>query len=197
MDVEALLNTLVKVMRKLSNEIWNRFDSREDDIIVGSYMKSGTTLLQQMVSQILSKGKEGIEVNKISPWIDCPRIEVQDSALETYKKQKNRRFIKTHLNYEDLPSSEGVKKIYAVRYGIDVAYSTFKHHSNMSESLYIPSGSDIPFPSAPPKVSTAKKYFKEWANNDSKPWWSYFDSAKSVLENRHDPNLMLLRFEDL
>ncbi len=183
-------------MGRLSNNVWNTFDLRNDDIIVGTYMKSGTTLLQQMVSQVLHKGKDRINVNDSSPWLDHPDTNRQSAATNVYEKQTSRRFIKTHLNYEDLPKKEGVKKIYAIRYGIDVAYSTFKHHCNMKDSLFN-QDPNIPIPSSKPGVETAKEYFQEWLKNDSRPWWSYFDSANSVWNHKDDPDLMLIRFDDM
>ncbi|HEX4636750.1 MAG TPA: sulfotransferase domain-containing protein [Rhizomicrobium sp.] len=33
--------------------IWNDFQFRDDDIIIGTYAKSGTTWVQQIVSQVI------------------------------------------------------------------------------------------------------------------------------------------------
>ena len=37
--------------------IWNDFEFRDDDIIISTYAKAGTTWLQQIVAQLLWKGK--------------------------------------------------------------------------------------------------------------------------------------------
>ena len=49
--------TLPKKTRELHNHhfdstIWNDFKFRDDDIIIATYAKSGTTWLQQIVSQL-------------------------------------------------------------------------------------------------------------------------------------------------
>ncbi len=41
--------------------IWNDFEFRDDDIIIATYAKSGTTWLQQIVAQLLFDGAEGME----------------------------------------------------------------------------------------------------------------------------------------
>ena len=33
--------------------IWNDFEFRDDDIIIASYMKAGTTWVQQIISQLI------------------------------------------------------------------------------------------------------------------------------------------------
>ena len=50
--------------------IWNDFTFRDDDIVIATYAKSGTTWVQQIVSQLLFEGAEGLEVADMSPWLD-------------------------------------------------------------------------------------------------------------------------------
>ena len=40
----------------MDSTIWNDFQFRDDDIIIGTWSKSGTTWLQQIVSQLLFEG---------------------------------------------------------------------------------------------------------------------------------------------
>ena len=42
--------------------IWNEFKFRPDDIIIATYAKSGTTWVQQIVSQLIFNGQEGYAV---------------------------------------------------------------------------------------------------------------------------------------
>ena len=50
--------------------IWNDFAFREDDIVIGTYAKSGTTWTQQIVAQLIFAGTEDVNVAEISPgWI--------------------------------------------------------------------------------------------------------------------------------
>ncbi|MES1153181.1 MAG: sulfotransferase domain-containing protein, partial [Dongia sp.] len=54
----------------MDSTVWNDFKFRDDDVIVATYGKSGTTWTQQIVSQLIFNGAEGIEVAKLSPWVD-------------------------------------------------------------------------------------------------------------------------------
>ena len=47
-----------------------RFEFRDDDIVIATYAKSGTTWVQQIVAQLLFQGAEDIEVAEMSPWLD-------------------------------------------------------------------------------------------------------------------------------
>jgi aryl sulfotransferase len=47
--------------------IWNEFEFREDDIIIATYAKSGTTWIQQIIAQLLFDGEEGLDVAEMSP----------------------------------------------------------------------------------------------------------------------------------
>ena len=69
------MDTLPEKTRELHNHhfdstVWNDFKFRDDDIVIGTYAKSGTTWVQQIVGQLIFDGKEGVPVAEISPWID-------------------------------------------------------------------------------------------------------------------------------
>ena len=49
---------------------WNDFRFRDDDIVISTWAKSGTTWTQQIVWQLLFNGAEGLEVAEKSPWLD-------------------------------------------------------------------------------------------------------------------------------
>jgi len=42
-----------------NSTIWDQFVFRDDDIIIATYAKSGTTWLQQIISQLIFNGQEG------------------------------------------------------------------------------------------------------------------------------------------
>ena len=50
--------------------IWNDLQFRDDDIIISTYAKAGTTWMQQIIAQLLFDGEEGLEVAEMSPWMD-------------------------------------------------------------------------------------------------------------------------------
>lgn len=76
-DVLAKISTDTKPVktRELHNHhsdstIWNDLKFRDDDIVIATYAKSGTTWLQQIVSQLIFDGQEGLPVAEMSPWLD-------------------------------------------------------------------------------------------------------------------------------
>ncbi len=50
--------------------IWNNFEFRDDDIVIATYGKAGTTWVQQIVAQLLFDGAENLETAEMSPWMD-------------------------------------------------------------------------------------------------------------------------------
>ena len=61
--------------------IWNDFDFRNDDIIIATYAKSGTTWLQQIIAQLLFDAADDLEVAEMSPWMDL-RVPPKEIKLE-------------------------------------------------------------------------------------------------------------------
>ena len=70
---------------------WNGFKFRDDDIVIATYAKSGTTWTQQIISQLIFKGAEGVNVHQLSPWVDL-RI-LPPEALAALQGQTHRRLL--------------------------------------------------------------------------------------------------------
>ena len=165
-----------KKLREFKNHhfdstIWNEFDFRDDDIVIATYAKSGTTWMQQIIAQLLYKGEEGLEVAEMSPWMDL-RVPPKEVKLPLVEAQQHRRFVKTHLPVDALVFSEKAKYIYIGRDGRDVLWSLFNHHSTANDSWY-EALNDTPGRVGPPierPTSSISEYFHEWLNNDGYPW---------------------------
>ncbi len=54
----------------MDSTVWNDLEFRDDDIVIATYAKSGNTWLQQIISQLIFVGAEGIGVTEMSPWVD-------------------------------------------------------------------------------------------------------------------------------
>jgi len=80
----------------MDSTVWDDFRFRGGDIVVATYAKSGTTWTQQIVSQLVFAGAEGIDVSALSPWVDL-RVPPKEVKLPALEAQTHRRFIKTHL----------------------------------------------------------------------------------------------------
>jgi aryl sulfotransferase len=118
----------------LDSTIWNDFQFREDDIVISTYAKSGTTWVQQIIGQLLFDGSDDLEVAKMSPWMDL-RVPPKEVKLPAVEAQTHRRFVKTHLPVDALVFSPKAKYIYIGRDGRDVVWSLFNHHFNANEGL--------------------------------------------------------------
>lgn len=66
--------------------IWNDFDFRDDDIVISTYARSGTTWMQQIVGQLLFDADPEVAVAERSPWLDL-RVPPKEVKLPLVKAQ--------------------------------------------------------------------------------------------------------------
>ncbi len=194
---------IIKKKRELMNHhmdstIWNDFKFRSDDIIIASYIKSGTTWLQQIVSQLIFKGKEGVPVAKISPWLDL-RFPPKKEKISLLEKQTHRRFIKTHLPADAMVLSDQAKYLYIARDGRDIVWSMHSHYSKGNDLMYkalndTPNRVGPPMPRPP---ESKVQYFKEWLDGDGFPIWSFWENIKTWWDLRKCSNVKLLHYNNL
>lgn len=205
-EVFAMTTTpamLPRETRELHNHhfdstIWNDFEFRDDDIIIATYAKSGTTWVQQIVSQLLWNGAEGLEVAEMSPWLDL-RVPPKEVKLPAVARQAHRRFLKTHLPVDALVFSPKAKYLYIGRDGRDVVWSLYNHHANANAAWYA-ALNDTPGlvgePIARPPASV-HEYFREWLAKDGHPFWPFWENIRGWWALRGLPNVLMLHFEDL
>lgn len=178
--------------------VWNDFIFRDDDVVIATYAKSGTTWVQQIVGQLIFEGQEDVPVAEISPWIDL-RVPPKPEKFEMLEAQQHRRFVKTHLPVDALVFSPKAKYIYIGRDGRDVAWSFYNHYANAND-LWYEIVNDTPGRVGPPigrPNPSIVEYFRDWLNKDGYPLWSFWESLNSWWEIRDLPNVMLLHFDDL
>jgi aryl sulfotransferase len=182
----------------IDSTIWNDFVFRDDDIIIASYAKSGTTWLQQIIAQLLFNGEEGLEVAEMSPWMDL-RIPQKEIKLSLVEAQIHRRFVKTHLPTDALVFSDKAKYIYIGRDGRDILWSLYNHHATATDDWY--SGlNDTPGRIGPPierPTASIKQYYHDWIDRDGFPFWPYWENVRSWWEIRKLPNIFLIHFTNL
>lgn len=178
--------------------VWNDFRFRDDDIVIGTYAKSGTTWTQQIVGQLLFNGAEDVNVGALSPWVDM-RLPAKEEKLAALEAQRSRRFVKTHLPVDALVFSPKAKYIYIGRDGRDVIWSMYNHHSSGNELFYrlINETPGRVGPPLDPPPASVVQYFNDWLERDGHPFWSFWENIRSWWEIRHLPNVMLLHFADL
>ena len=192
-----------KKTRELHNHhfdstIWSAFKFRDDDIIISTYAKSGTTWMQQMIGQMLLGPDPELAVADMSPWLDL-RVPPKEVKLPLVEAQTHRRFLKTHLPVDALVFSPRAKYLYIGRDGRDVVWSMYNHHVN-ANALWYQALNDTPGrvgpPIEPPPADT-RQYFREWLAQDGYPFWPFWDNVRGWWAIRDLPNVMFVHYADL
>ena len=187
---------------------WNYYLPREDDIIISTSYKSGTTWMQNIVYQLISLRQEIPQiVHDVSPWIDS-RFQngAVEEMMELLEAQKHRRFVKTHLPLDALPFYPQVKYIVVGRDARDVFMSWWNHYSNYTDAFYawlndIPERVGEPMPRCPQGIHEVwrtwiTRGWFEWESEGyphsgnmyhTRTWWKF----------RHFENILLVHFNDL
>lgn len=178
--------------------IWNDFRFRDDDIIVATYAKSGTTWTQQILAQMLFGPDPGLAVADMSPWLDL-RVPPKAEKLPLVEAQQHRRFLKTHLPVDALVFSPRARYIYLGRDGRDVVWSLYNHHANANR-LWYAALNDTPGrvgPPIEPPPDDIRLYWREWMDRDGHPFWPFWDNVRSWWQVRDLPNVLLVHFNEL
>jgi aryl sulfotransferase len=178
--------------------IWNDLKFRDDDIVIATYAKSGTTWMQQIVAQLIFNGDPDLEVAEMSPWLDL-RVPPKDVKLPLVEAQTHRRFLKTHLPVDALVFSAKARYIYIGRDGRDVVWSFYNHHVNANASWY-EALNDTPGRVGPPigpPCDDIRQYWRDWLDRDGFPLWPFWENVRSWWAIRALPNVQFVHFESL
>ncbi len=178
--------------------IWNDLEFRDDDIVISTYAKAGTTWMQQIIAQLLFEGEEGLPVAEMSPWMDL-RVPPKQVKLPLVEAQEHRRFLKTHLPVDALVFSPGAKYLYIGRDGRDVVWSMYNHHSN-ANALWYEVLNETPGrvgPPIEPPPDDVVQYFCDWLDRDGHPFWPFWENVRSWWQIRDLPNVHLVHFANL
>ena len=178
--------------------MWNDFKFRDDDIIISTYAKAGTTWMQQIIAQLMFEGDPELAVAEMSPWVDL-RIPPKEVKLPMIESQTHRRFMKTHLPVEALCFSPQAECIYIGRDGRDVVWSLYNHHINANQKWY-EALNDSPGRVGPPierPPEDIRQYWEDWLRKDGYPFWPFWDNVRSWWEVRGLPNVMMVHYSDL
>ncbi len=189
----------------LDSTRWDHYAPREDDVIVTTSYKSGTSWMQDIVLHLIYHGQEIPSLMDISPWIDA-RFLMSIEELKQILAQENRRCIKTHIPLDGLPYYPQAKYIIVGRNARDVFMSWWNHYSNYTADAYyvinnVPGRVGDPLPCCPQNI---RDYWRTWISegwfewesegyphsgnmHHTQTWWNY----------RHLNNILFVHFNDL
>lgn len=185
---------------------WDYFEARDDDIIIATSYKAGTTWTQAIIAHLLfPDGNLPGPPAELSPWLDM-RLLPLEVALGGLRAQPHRRFIKTHLPLDGMRFDERLKYLYVARDGRDVFMSLWNHYRNTADHTFL-SMNSIPgrvgdeFPRPPEDIH---EFWQGWVGrglfeweSDGWPYWSHLSNVQSWWDWRHLPNLQLVHYADL
>jgi aryl sulfotransferase len=182
----------------LDSTIWDDFRFRDDDIIIATYGKAGTSWTQQMIAQMMFGGDPELAVAEMSPWLDL-RVPPKQVKLPEVEAQTHRRFLKTHLPVDALVFSPQAKYIYIGRDGRDVVWSLYNHHANAND-LWYDALNNTPGrvgPPIDPPPADIRQYWHDWMDRDGYPFWAFWENVRSWWALRDLANVKLVHFADL
>lgn len=193
--------TLPRKTRELQNFLmdstrWNGFRFRDDDIVVATWSKSGTTWTQQIVSQLIFDGASDVFGQSLSPWID---FQLMPNVVEMAEGQTHRRFLKTHLPLDALVFSPRAKYIYVGRDARDVVWS-FHHHLMSFSPFALEKLGEVARRTGsapPPMVPDVRAFYHMWLENDARSDASFWQNVQGWWDVRTLPNVLLLHYAAL
>ena len=186
---------------------WDAYQPRPGDVVIGTYPKSGTTWMQQIVGLLIFQSPEPRPVSEIGAWVDR-RLDPLDEIMLHFAAQTHRRFLKSHLPFDGMPIHDDVRYIHVGRDGRDVCLSYHNQITRFTrETLAALDAAGIaddlistPYPAIPKDPAA---YFRMWLREgvagaaDGSPYLSYFDFEQTYWEARKQNNLLMVHYRDL
>lgn len=182
----------------LDSTRWNQFTYRDDDIVVVSWGKSGSTWTYEIVRQLVASAPAGAAV---ASWPEFRLFPLEES-LAQLEAQTHRRFIKTHLPLYALHFSDRAKYIYVGRDVRDIVWSAYNHQAGFTQQA-LDAFNDLPDldgrPVTHPPCDVHEYYLRflktgEMPGFPLSPLWEHIHSWWNV---RHLPNVLFVHFNNL
>ena len=192
----------------LDSSRWDAFTPRQDDVVVTTSYKCGTTFTQQILYNLLLRNTYEDEVfpsiSAVSPWIDARFMPLDKPALkELLQSYEHRRFLKSHLPLDGLPYYPQVKYLIVGRDPRDVFMSLVNHYGAYTDFFYglLNHDGEAPMPRFDGDIPAM---FRNWISRgwfdwerEGYPFWSNMHHTQSYWDYRHLPNLMFVHYADL
>ena len=190
----------------LDSTRWDPFLPRDDDIVVTTAYKAGTTWTQRILAAlVLGPGPLPSSIQELSPWIDSRFMGPLDVMLAGVEAQRHRRFVKSHLAADGLRFFPQAKYIVVGRDTRDVFMSLFNHYSSYTDFAYMLfNDAERPGPEFPKCPATPGEMWPRWISEgwfewepDGWPFWSHHHHLATWWEVRDLPNVLLVHYGDL
>jgi aryl sulfotransferase len=189
----------------LDSTRWEHYKPREDDIIVATPYKCGTTWMQTIILHLIFQDLQPHSLDAFSPWLDM-RLPPLDKIVNQLETQEHRRCIKSHLPLDGIPYFPQVKYVVVGRDARDVFMSMWNHYSNYMPAIYdglnnSPGRVGNPFPNSPDDI---REFWRGWISRgwfewetEGYPFWSNLHHTQTWWNYRHLPNILFVHYNDL
>ena len=188
----------------LDSTRWDGVVPRDDDIIITTAYKAGTTWTQRIVAALIF-GPGPVDLKFASPWVDARFHGPIEPLLAELEGQRHRRFMKSHLAADGMRFFPQAKYLVVGRDTRDVFMSLWNHYSSYTDLTYQllndaeRPGSEFPrCPATPTELWTrwiAEGWF-EW-EPDGWPYWSHHHHLATWWAARDASNIMFVHYGDL
>jgi aryl sulfotransferase len=183
---------------------WDGVVPRDDDIVITTGYKAGTTWTQRIVAALLF-GPVRVDLMDVSPWVDARFNGPAEPMLAALEAQKHRRFVKSHLAADGVPFFAQAKYIVVGRDTRDVFMSLWNHYSSYTDLIYeLLNDAQRPGPEFPRAPATPRELWPRWISEgwfdwepDGWPYWSHHHHLATWWAARDLPNIMFVHYGDL
>jgi aryl sulfotransferase len=186
---------------------WIGFRFRDDDIVISTPAKCGTTWMQTLcVMLVLDTIEFDRPLAEISPWLDMQTNELT-AVVAGLEAQQHRRVIKTHTPLDGIPLHPRVTYLCVGRDPRDVALSFEHHMANLDMDAFMAARAaavglddlaDLS-PPAPPSGDPAERFW-QWSYGEPESTTSLpgiLQHLQTFWDRREDGRIALFHYNDL
>jgi aryl sulfotransferase len=182
---------------------WQYYTPRNDDIIISTSPKSGTTWMQTLIMHLIFADLQYRPIDDFSPWLDH-HSRTTEQVIGLIEAQTHRRCIKTHLPLDALPYHPQVRYVVVGRDARDVFMALFYFYRNFTQA-YIEeldaNSNGQGFPKCP---DDPREFWRDWMTRGAFPWMSEgyprvgtLYHMQSWWDYKHLPNIHFVHYNDL
>jgi aryl sulfotransferase len=176
------------IAEELKAQRWATLPFRPGDIVICSPPRSGTTWTQMICALLIFQTPDlPAPLPELSPWLETevPQ-DTRDKLFAQLADQQHRRFMKSHLPLDQMAIDPRVTYIALARHPLDMMLSRYQiSHVSAERDRQLEENS--------------RPALREWLLGciDDEGFAILLKTLSSAWERRDDPNVMLLRYEDM
>jgi hypothetical protein len=188
---------------------WEGFPFRDDDIVISTPPKCGTTWTQTLCAMlVLGTVELPRPLSEISPWLDM-QTTAPAEVVARLEAQQHRRIVKTHTPPDGLPTADGVTFLFVGRDPRDVSLSWDGHWANLDLDAMVAARAaavglddlaELGPPPPPPPDDPVERFWR-WADAEPGHLGSTLagvvDHLHQAWELQDRPGVALLHYGDL